>query len=166
VNLVYASKAAAAGLGFLYNNYLIDCHTTDPDHPHYLHPGNRPATFVVPLFVMREGRPWLVAGSPGSERILSAVAQFLIHVIDGHRPMCESMRKPRLHYSPEGLLSIEAGRYDPEIVTHLKKNAAEFSIRKDYSFYLGAIHATLRCQTKDEFQGVAEVRRDGIALGI
>jgi gamma-glutamyltranspeptidase/glutathione hydrolase len=166
INMVYASKAAAAGLGFLYNNYLLDCHTADPHHPHYLHPGNRPATTVIPLFVMQDGRPWLVAGSPGSERILSTVAQFLISVIDSDLPICESMRKPRLHYSLEGVLSIEGGRYDPEIVTYLEKNTSELSIRKDYSFYLGAIHATLRCLSKDEFQGVAEVRRDGIALGI
>jgi len=159
------TKAAAAGLGFLYNNYLLDCHTTDPYHPHYLAPGRRPPTFVVPLFVMRSGRPWLIAGSPGSERILSTVTQFLIHIIDSDLPICESMRKPRLHYSPEGILSIEAGRYHPEIIAHLEDNAGELSIREDYSYYLGAIHATLRCRSKDEFQGAADVRRDGIALG-
>jgi gamma-glutamyltranspeptidase/glutathione hydrolase len=166
VNMVYASKAAAAGLGFLYNNYLLDCNTTDPHHPHYLRPGNRSASFVIPLIVMHYGRPWLVAGSPGSERILSTVAQFLIHIIDGDLSICKAMRRPRLHYSPESVLSIEAGRFNSEQITYLKKTAGELSKRGDYSFYLGAIHATLHCQTKDEFQGAAEVRRDGIALGV
>jgi gamma-glutamyltranspeptidase/glutathione hydrolase len=165
VNLVYASKAAAEGLGFLYNNYLLDCNTTNPEHPHYLQPGNTPASFVAPLFVFNQGRPWLVVGSPGSERIISTVAQFIVHVVDAGLPICQAMRKPRLHYSPEGVLSLEAGRFKSELVHYLGKQAGNLSIRRDYSFYLGAIHAVLLCLTKNKFQGVAEVRRDGIAAG-
>lgn len=166
VNLVYASKAAAQNLGFLYNDYLLDCSTSDPRHLHYLRPGGRPASFVAPVMVMMEGRPWLVAGSPGSERILSSVAQFLSRIVDCSLPICEAMRRPRLHYSPEGVLSIESGRFDACIVDYLKEKAADLSHRRDYSFYLGAIHAVMRCITKDEFQGTAEIRRDGIAAGV
>jgi gamma-glutamyltranspeptidase/glutathione hydrolase len=93
------------------------------------------------------------------------VAQFLIHVIDGGLPISQAMQRPRLHYSPEGVLSIEAGRFSQEVVDYLKEQAGELSIRRDYSFYLGAIHATLRCQSMDGFQGAAEMRRDGIAVG-
>ena len=166
VNLVYASKAAAQNLGFLYNDYLLDCNTTDPRHPHYLRPGGSPVSFVAPVMVMKQNRPWLVAGSPGTERIISSLAQFLSCVMDGSRPICEAMRHPRLHYSPEGLLSIESGRFDRRVVEYLKDKTTELSHRRDYSFYLGAIHAALRCITKDEFQGVAEIRRDGITAGI
>jgi gamma-glutamyltranspeptidase/glutathione hydrolase len=166
INLVYASKVAAQNLGFLYNDYLLDCNTTDPRHPHYLRPGGRPASFVAPVMAMRQERPWLVAGSPGSERILSSVAQFLSRMADGSLPICEAMRRPRLHYSPEGILSIESGRFDHHIVDYMKGKGVNFSHRRDYSFYLGAIHAVLRCVTKDEFQGAAEIRRDGIAAGI
>jgi len=166
VNLVYASKAAAQNLGFLYNDYLLDCSTTDPGHPHYLRPGGRPASFVAPVMVIRQARPWLVVGSPGSERILSSVAQFLSHIIDSSRPICKAMSRPRLHYSPEGVLSIESGRFDPRIVDYLKEKAGDLSHRRDFSFYLGAIHAVLHCITRDEFQGVAEIRRDGVAGGV
>ena len=165
VNLVYASKAAARGLGFLYNDYLMDCNTTDPAHPNYLRPGGRPASFVVPLIVMLNGRPWLVTGSPGTERILSTVAQFLVHVIDGGLPIDQAMQRPRLHYSPEGVLSLEAGRFDHKVSAYLKEQAEEFSPRQKYSFYLGAIHCVLRCQSQEGFQGAAEMRRDGIAAG-
>jgi hypothetical protein len=57
---------AAAGLGFLYNNFLLDCNTMDSHHPHYLRPRNRPGSFVAPLFVMHNGRPWLAADSPAA----------------------------------------------------------------------------------------------------
>jgi gamma-glutamyltranspeptidase/glutathione hydrolase len=165
VNLVYGSKAAAKGLGFLYNNYLLDCDTDDPDHPHFLTAGGRPASSVAPLFVMRDGSPWLVAGSPGSERIISTVAQFLLNMLDGGLPMCAAMQRPRLHYSPEGVLSIEAGRMDPDVMNYLAQRVDHLELKRDYAFYLGAIHATLHCRSARRFQGVAEVRRDGIALG-
>jgi gamma-glutamyltranspeptidase/glutathione hydrolase len=166
VNLVYASKAAAQNLGFLYNNYLLDCNTVNPGHPHFLKPGGRPASFVAPVMAIREKRPWLVVGSPGSERILSSVAQFLSHVVDGSLPICEAMRRPRLHNSTEGALSIESGRFAQHILSYLEKKSIDLCHRSDYSFYLGAIHAVLQCVTKDEFQGVAEIRRDGISTGI
>ena len=166
VNLVYASKAAAQSLGFLYNDYLLDCNTTDRRHPNYLRPGGRPASFVAPVMVMRHQTPWLVAGSPGSERIISSVAQFLSRVVDGSLPICAAMRGPRLHFSPEGILSIESGRFAPRVVDYLKAKDVELSHRRDYSFYLGAIHAALRCISKDEYQGAAEIRRDGIAAGV
>jgi gamma-glutamyltranspeptidase/glutathione hydrolase len=166
VNLVYASKAAAGNLGFLYNDYLLDCNLTDPYHPYYLRPGGRPASFVAPVMAIKHNKPWLVAGSPGSERIISTVAQFLCRVLDSSMPICEAMSHPRLHYSPEGELSIESGRFDPHIVDYLKEKAAHLSYRRDYSFYLGALHAVLHCTSKDEFQGVAEIRRDGIVVGI
>ena len=165
VNLVYASKAAAEGLGFLYNDYLLDCNTTDFEHPNYLRPGGKPASFVVPTIVMHDQKPWLVTGSPGTERILSTVAQFLIHVIDSGLPISVAMQRPRLHYSPEGVLSIEAGRFEQKVNEYLQDQAEQFSVRRDHSFYLGAIHSVLRCQSKDGFQGAAEMRRDGIAAG-
>jgi gamma-glutamyltranspeptidase/glutathione hydrolase len=165
VNLVYASKAAADGLGFLYNDYLMDCATTSPDHPNFLRPGGIPASFVAPVIVLSEGDPWLVTGSPGTERILSTVAQFLIHLIDGGLPMGEAMLKPRLHYAPERTLSIEAGRFEQKVVDYLRRKSGKLSIRQDYSFYLGAIHAVMRCRTTGGFQGVAEIRRDGAAAG-
>jgi gamma-glutamyltranspeptidase/glutathione hydrolase len=163
--MVYGSKAAAHDFGFLYNDYLLDCNTTNPHHPHYLCPGGKPATFVAPVMVMRQDRPWLVTGSPGSERILSCVAQFLTGVLDCSLPICEVMHRPRLHYSPEGILSIESGRFDSHVLEYLEGKAINLSHRRDYSFYLGAIHAVLRCITRDEFQGTAEIRRDGIAVG-
>jgi gamma-glutamyltranspeptidase/glutathione hydrolase len=116
--------------------------------------------------VFRQDRPWLVAGSPGTDRILSSVMQFLSGVLDGSLPICQAMRRPRLHCSHEGLLSIESGRFDPGIVKVLKEKAVRFSQRRDHSFYLGAIHAALCCFTKNQFQGSADIRRDGIAAGV
>ena len=42
----------------------------------------------------------------------------------------------------------------------------KIDIKERYSFFLGAIHAVMKCQTSEGFQGVAEVRRDGTAEGL
>jgi gamma-glutamyltranspeptidase/glutathione hydrolase len=52
VNLVYASKAAAQGSGLFYNDYLLDCNTTDFKHPNYLRPGGKPASTVAPVIAL------------------------------------------------------------------------------------------------------------------
>jgi gamma-glutamyltranspeptidase/glutathione hydrolase len=165
VNLVYGSKAACPALGIVYNNYLLDTERRDPNHPHYLKPGAVPQSYACPTIVFHDGRPWMVTGSPGSERIISVVTQFLVHVIDHQRPICEAMQWPRFHCAPEGILSLEYDRFDPALLEYLEGTEVPIERRSPYAFYLGAVHAVLKRQCGRGFQGVAEIRRDGIAAG-
>lgn len=139
--------------------------TKDPSHPYYLRPNAIPWSSVAPIIAFYDKKPWLVAGSPGSERIFSAVAQFLSHIVDGNKPISKAMVAPRFHCSVGGQLSYEGDRFDPNILNYLENAGYKMDEREPYSFYLGAIHAILRCQTSDQFQGVAEIRRDGTAAG-
>ena len=165
IELVYGAKVAARGLGFLYNNYMSSLDTLDPSHPYYLRPNAIPWSSVAPVIAFYKDKPWMVAGSPGSERIFSSMSQFLSHIVDSDLPICEAMKKPRFHCTVGGKLSIEAERFDPEIIRYLEQVGYKIDPREAYSFYLGAIHAVLKCQSKDLFQGVAEIRRDGTAAG-
>jgi gamma-glutamyltranspeptidase/glutathione hydrolase len=165
IELVYGSKVAARGLGFLYNNYMSSLDTKDPSHPYYLRPNAIPWSSVAPIIAFYNNQPWLVAGSPGSERIFSATSQFLSHIVDGDQPISEAMIRPRIHCTVGGKLSIEAERFDPAITDYLQKAGYKIDPREPYSFFLGAIHAVLKSQTTGQFQGVAEIRRDGTAAG-
>lgn len=166
VNLVYGSKAAAEGLGFLYNNYLVDQDTQNPDHPHFLRPNAVPVSMVCPTLVFHNKKPWIMVGSPGSDRILSTVLQFLVHLILDDASMAEAMEAPRLHCSSEGVLSYEAERFSDEIRNELDNSGFKVIHQEPYSFFHGAIHAVMMRQTGPGFQGVAEIRRDGTAVGI
>ncbi len=165
IERVYGAKVAARGLGFFYNNYMSALETKDPSHPYYLRPNAVPWSSVAPVIAMYEGEPWLVAGSPGSERIFSTVSQFLSHIVDGNRPMNEAMMHPRFHCSIGGNLSMEVDRYDPAIVDYLRNVGYKIVPKESFSFYLGAIHAVLKTHDSGLFQGVAEIRRDGTAAG-
>jgi gamma-glutamyltranspeptidase/glutathione hydrolase len=166
IERVYGSKVAAEGLGFLYNNYMSCLDTVNPAHPYYLRPNAIPWTSVAPAIVLNKKGPWLVVGSPGSSRIYSAIGQFLMNMIDKNMSMCEAMKFPRIHCSIGGRLSLEGERFDKNIQDYLAGMGYKLDIREPYSFYLGAIHAVMKCFSRDEFHGVSEIRRDGIAKGI
>ena len=165
IEKAYGSKAAAAGLGFLYNNYMIDFEYKHIAHPFYLRPNAVPWATVAPTLIYNGNDIWMSVGSPGSERIFSSITQFLLHVIDEHQPISEAMIAPRLHCSLGGRVSLEAERFPLELVDLFQEKGYRIDKRPSFSFYLGAIHAVLKKQSGSGFQGVAEKRRDGIAGG-
>ena len=80
--------------------------------------------------------------------------------------MNQAIERPRFHCSIGGTVSIERDGFRNEIVDYLKDMGYEISVKDRYSFYHGAIHATMKLQTRSGFQGAAEVRRDGTAEGL
>lgn len=121
---------------------------------------------MCPTIVNYKDKPLMILGSPGSSRIFSTVSLFLSRIIDGQNSIDQAMLKPRIHCSMDGIISIEEGFADDKIAPYLENLGYKIDIRKRYSFFLGAIHAVLKCQTGQGFQGIAEIRRDGSAEGI
>jgi gamma-glutamyltranspeptidase/glutathione hydrolase len=165
IEKVYGGKAAAAGLGFLYNNYMVDFEYKHIGHPFYLRPNAVPWATVAPTLIFHGNKVWMAVGSPGSERIFSSITQFLLHTIDEHQPISEAMFAPRLHCSLGGRMSIEVDRFPHEMVDFFQRKGYRIDKRPNFSFYLGAIHAVLKKQSGPGFQGVADKRRDGVAGG-
>ncbi|RDJ31384.1 MAG: gamma-glutamyltransferase family protein [Crenarchaeota archaeon] len=166
IELAYGSKAAADGLGFLYNNYMSAFEFTNPNHPYFIRPNAIPWTSVSPALVFHRGKLWMVVGSPGSQRIFSAISHFLSRVIDGNLPMNEAIDRPRFHCTIGGVVSIEDGGFEDELLDYLADIGYTITKKERYSFYHGAIHAVIKKQTSSGYQGVAEVRRDGTAEGV
>ena len=165
IERVYGSKTAAEGLGFLYNNYLNDYEYSKISHPFYLRPNAVPWATVAPSLIFNEENLWMAVGSPGSERIFSTIAQFLINIIDKNMSMDEAMYAPRMHCSLGGKVSLEAERFPDSLVEFLNDKGYRIDKREPFAFYLGAVHAVLKKHDGSGFQGIAEVRRDGTAGG-
>lgn len=166
IERVYGSKAAADGLGFLYNNYLFDYEYNMPEHPFYLRPNNPPWATVTPSLVFNNKEIWMAIGSPGSERIISVLVQFLFHLTDEGMSIGEAMKAPRLHCSLGGRVSLESERFPESLIPYLKHKGLRIDEREAFSFYLGCLQAVLKCHDNSGFQGIADVRRDGTAVGI
>jgi gamma-glutamyltranspeptidase/glutathione hydrolase len=166
IERAYGSKAAAQGLGFLYNNYLMDFEYTHPRHPFYLRPNAVPWATVAPTLLFLDGRLWMALGSPGSERIISSLTQVLVHIVERNWSLDRAIAAPRLHCSLGGRISLEASRFPAGLVDFLKNKGYRIDKRDPYSFYLGCVQAVLKRQTGPGYQGVADPRRDGTVLGI
>ena len=166
VELVYGSKAAANGLGFLYNCYMSSFEYENINYPHYLRPNTSPWTSVAPVILFNKSRPWMTLGTPGSDRIPTTTAQFISSIIDLGQSPNDAMDRPRIHCSVDGTVTIEGERFDESVISHLAELGYKIDSKESYSYYHGAVHAVIKKQGSKGFQGMAEIRRDGISLGL
>ncbi len=64
----------------------------DPNLPA---PGKRPRSSMSPTIVLKAGRPWLAAGSPGGASIITTVLQILLNRIDFGMTLPQAIAAPR-----------------------------------------------------------------------
>jgi gamma-glutamyltranspeptidase/glutathione hydrolase len=161
IERVYGAKVVCADLGFLYNNYMAAFEYEDITNPYYLRPNAVPWASVAPTIIFQKSKPWLAIGSPGSERIVSTIAQVLIRL--AHQSPFDAVSAPRMHCSFSGKVSLEAAYFRNDILPHLKKHGFTIDIREPFSFYLGCVQMVLN--ESGMYIGVADPRRDGAAGG-
>lgn len=161
IERIYGSKTITPSLGFLYNNYMSAFDYEDISHPYYMRPNCVPWASVLPTIILRNKIPWLAIGSPGSERITSAILQVLLR-LDFQSPF-DAVAAPRLHCSYDGKVSLEAAYMRDDIQETLRSRGFQIDKREPMSFYLGCIQMVLK--EGSEFIGVADPRRDGSASG-
>ncbi len=130
LNFSYGVGLVADGTGVLLNNELDDF-TSKPGtanafglvgyNANLPAPGKRPLSSMTPTIVLKDGKPFLITGSPGGSRIISTVLQVIVNVIDFHMPIGEAVSAPRLHqqWQPEEV-NVEPG-FAPDALEALAK---------------------------------------------
>ena len=161
IERVFGAKEVNPYLGFLYNNYMSAFEYSDMTHPYYLRPNAVPWASVAPTIIFRSQKPWLVIGSPGSERIISTIAQVILRL--ARQSPFDAVAAPRMHCSRDGMVSLEAACMRDDIPPYLRQRGFTIDIREPMSFYLGCVQLVLHAD--GEFIGVADPRRDGSAGG-
>ena len=106
LNNWFGARVTAAGTGVLLNNEMDDF-TSKPGVPNSfglvqgeanaIAPGKRPLSSMSPTIVTRHGKPLLVLGTPGGSRIITAVLQVIVHVVDYGMNIQEAVDAPRVH---------------------------------------------------------------------
>jgi len=75
-----------------------------PGHPNSIAPGKRVLWAGAPTLVVRGDAPLLAVGAPGARKIISAVTQAIVNMVDfGDGPQ-DAVNRPRVHDEGEGLL--------------------------------------------------------------
>ena len=60
-------------------------------------PGKRPLSSMTPTIVLRDDKPWMILGTPGGSRIITAVMHTIINVVDYGMDLQEAVDAPRIH---------------------------------------------------------------------
>ncbi len=92
-----ASGVVTPGLGFGYNDYM-NCFDPRPGRPNSVRPGKTRVTMMTPTFVFDRGRPKAIIGAPGGTKIVTAVLQVLVNVIDHQMSPVEAVSAPRVDF--------------------------------------------------------------------
>ena len=164
INAYYGAATASPGLGFLYNTYMDDFFFENPSHPFAIKPFNWAFSSMSPTLVTLDGEVVLALGSPGSARIISAVAQVVQQFVDTGMDLPAIVAQPRIHASSSGGLFLEDSSLEPELESlglELREPASDLVI-DGLNAYFGGIHAVGK--RKGVWQGAADPRRDGVSL--
>ena len=107
LNFPYGVGLVADGTGVLLNNELDDF-TAAPGASNAFGlvgfeanlpgPGKRPLSSMSPTIVLKDGKPVLVTGTPGGSRIISAVLQIVVDVLDYRMDVAAAVAAPRVHH--------------------------------------------------------------------
>jgi len=130
LNSAYGSGVTVPGAGFLLNDQMDDF-AAKPGTPNKfglvqgernaIAPGKRPLSSMVPTIILKDGKPFLVLGSPGGSTIITAVLQVILNVIDFGMNVQDAVDFPRIHHQwKPDRLDIESG-VSPDTVSLLKR---------------------------------------------
>jgi len=167
VNYFFGSGVIVPEYGVVLNNQMDDF-SQNPESVNAPEPGKRPLSSMSPTIVLDpEGRAFMTIGAAGAMRIITAVSQIIMNVVDFGMPMDMAIEQPRI-FNPAGggkagKLLIEEG-IAPSTVDYLKLRGHDLEVRP-FSGYFGTAQGILFDHTKGRMNGGADSRRLGVPIG-
>jgi gamma-glutamyltranspeptidase / glutathione hydrolase len=176
INAWFGSQVTADGLGFLLNDEMDDF-SAKPGVPNAdgliqgaanaIGPGKRPLSSMTPTIVVRNGKPFLVLGSPGSSKIITTVANVLMGVVDYGMNIQEAVNAPRFHnqWLPD-VVNVEKW-FSPDTITALQKmgHHVQIGLREEGGGYWSDAECIeIDVKTGDRL-GASDGRNNGKAVG-
>ena len=178
LNEAFGSRVTAEGLGFLLNDEMDDF-SAKPGVPNAygliqgpantIGPAKRPLSSMTPTIVVRDGKTFMVLGSPGGSKITTTVANVLMGVIDYGMNIQEAVNAPRFHnqWLPD-VLNVERW-FSPDTVQALQKMEyhVQFGLREgsDAGSYWSDAECVAIDATTGERLGASDYRNNGKAVG-
>lgn len=89
-----SSGVITPGMGFMYNNSMINFHPL-PGHPNSIGPRKGRTTGMCPTIVTMGDKPVLVLGSPGATRIITSNLLVMLNVLDFGMSITDAVYAPR-----------------------------------------------------------------------
>ncbi len=149
--------------GFLLNNEMTDFSSSfkDPEGrlvANRIEPGKRPRSSMAPMVVLRDGKPYMLVGSPGGSAIINYVAKTLVGVLDWNLDIQAAIDLPNMG-SRNKETELEKGTALEALASDLERMGHPVRIIE----FPSGIHGIV-IDAKG-LQGGADPRREGLAVG-
>jgi len=170
LNRLFGSRVTAEGLGFLLNDEMDDFNAKQgapnaegliEGPANAIGPGKRPLSAMTPTMVLKDGKLFLVLGSPGGPRIITTVANILIGVVDFSLDIQEAVNAPRFHHQwlPDQILVED--RLSPDTMNVLRSKGHKLTVEH----FWGDGECIMVDPKTGERLGASDGRNDGKAVG-
>jgi gamma-glutamyltranspeptidase/glutathione hydrolase len=173
INDLYGSRVTAKGTGVLLNDEMDDF-AARPGKPNMfgliqgernaVQPRKRPLSSMTPTIVLRkDGSVWFAVGARGGPRIITAVLQTVINMIDHDMNLQQAINAPRIHHQwfPDEILAEPFGM-SPDTRIALESLGHSFTDRP--GFIASATGIEIEAKTGVRL-GAIDARSDGAAIG-
>jgi gamma-glutamyltranspeptidase/glutathione hydrolase len=176
----FGARVTASGTGVLLNNEMDDF-TSKTGVPNLyglvqgeankIEPGKRPLSSMTPTIVLRDGKPWMILGTPGGSRIITAILHTMLNVIDYRMDIQEAVDAPRFHqqWLPEETF-VETRGLSPDTAALLTSMGHKLTVPQPdnhvAAILIGAPALDAAPVGANKFYGAIDPRRNtGLALG-
>ena len=162
INYFFGSGVLVPGTGIMLNNEMDDFNP-QPGTSNSVEPKKRPLSSMTPTIMLKDGKPFMSLGSPGATRIISALTQIIVNVVDFRMNVQDAIEAPRIHCMT-GDIFMES-RIPKATQDALAAKGHKLNVRGEMDLYFGGAQAVMIDRTSGMLKGAGDPRRDGVAVG-
>lgn len=161
---LFGAKIIPEGTGIWLNNSLQYSTFEPKGNPMDAFPGRHKLSGDVPLFVMRDGRPWIAVGTPGGHTIAQNVPQIVMNMIDFGMNIGDAIAAPKITFLEPDLIGVEQAFPRP-ILEGLRAKGHSLRLLEGIGNAHGLTISYDSAGMPMRFQGSADPRGIGSARG-